>query len=215
MGELRRSWRKVSNGRQSIFSILCRTIDTATVRPRTSPICRCVPHDRSRCRWRRNPHGLAGDQPQCSWLTGFLNRRREMVIGSLRPRRIVGFDCKSLSAAAARSRRSRRSSSMRARIVAKSSAARGRGTFPPPSAWPSFDGRCIACEAPVEAIVLRSNSGGKPRPRLAQTATRIGRIFDAFERLPGHRALSKFVQVMVVSPVSTTFWTVTGSLTSG
>ena len=52
---------------------------------------------------------------------------------SIWPRRISGSNCKSRLEACTPSR-SRRSSSMRARIAAKSSAARGRFTSPPP--WP-------------------------------------------------------------------------------
>jgi len=76
--------------------------------------------------------------------------------------RIGGSDCKPLSGACARSR-SRRSSSMRARILAKSSAARGRFTAFPPFRSVSFDDRSIACELAARPSVVGLIIGGKPR----------------------------------------------------
>jgi len=69
----------------------------------------------------------------------------------LRARCNGGSRCKSLSVACAPSR-SRRNSSMRARMVAKSSAARVRFTSPPPSAWVEFGGRSIVCIQPATPI---------------------------------------------------------------
>ena len=79
------------------------------------------------------------------------------------PRGVGACRCWAIASAPSRSRRS---SSIRARIAAKSSAARGRFTAFPPFRLSSFDGRSIACELNREAersrVKYRRQAAARP-----------------------------------------------------